>query len=144
MADVVYLATGIAVVSTRTLLPWECITKQITSLVIQVPPTDTPSLIKKGIVFFNRICPVRAMWSATPTTQCALCWQFGHPAAGCPKGQSNPQCCHIFGDTAHTAKAYPCFQCHTEPAMPKRSAVYALTPPPNALIVALTTHPTLP
>ena len=60
------------------------------------------------------------MWSATPATQCTLCWQFGHPAAGCPKGPSNAQCCRICGDTAHTARAHPCPQCLAEPAMPKK------------------------
>ena len=53
------LATGIAVVNTRTLLPWERITKQTTSLVIQVLPTSAPCLIKKGVVLFNRIRPKR-------------------------------------------------------------------------------------
>ena len=73
IAEAVHLATGFAVGSARALLPWERITKQTTSLVIQVSPTDAPSLIKKGIVLFNRVRPVRAMWSAIPATQCNLC-----------------------------------------------------------------------
>ena len=44
IADAVHLATGIAVGNACTLLPWDRITKLTTSLVIQVPPTDTPSL----------------------------------------------------------------------------------------------------
>ena len=71
-------------------------TKQTTSLVIQVPPTDAPSLIKKEMLFNL----VRPMWSATPAAHYALCWQFGHPAADCPKGPPNAQCCCICGDTA--------------------------------------------
>ena len=66
IADTVHLAPGIAVGSARTLLPWERITKQTTSLVIQVSPINAPSLIKRGIVLFNRVRPVRAVWSATP------------------------------------------------------------------------------
>ena len=68
----------------RTLLPWEPVTKQTTFLVIQLPP-----VIKKGILLSSRVRPVSAVWSA----QCSLCWQFGHPAAGCSEGHSNPQCC---------------------------------------------------
>ena len=121
IADVVHLATGIAVGNARTLLPWDRITKLTTSLVIQVPPTDAPSLIKKGILLFNHIRPVRVMWSATPATQCTQCWQFGHPAAGCPKGPSNPQCCRICGDLSHTARTHPCLQCLAEPTPPKKT-----------------------
>ena len=69
----VHLATRIAVGNARNLLPWERITKQTTSLVIQVPPTDAPSLIKKGNLLFNRVRLVRVMWSATPAAQCTLC-----------------------------------------------------------------------
>ena len=121
IADAVHLATGIAVGGARTLLPWDKITKLTTSLVIQVPPTDAPILIKKGILLFNRVRPVRAMWSATPATQCTLCWQFGHPAAGCPKGPSNAQCCRICGDLSHTARTHPCLQCLAEPSLPKKT-----------------------
>ena len=117
IADAVHLSTGIAVGGARTLLPWDKITKLTTSLVIQVPPTDAPVLIKNGILLFNRVRPVRAMWSSTPATQCTLCWRFGHPAAGCPK--VNPQCCRICGDPSHTAKTHPCLQCLAEPAKPK-------------------------
>ena len=81
-------------------------------------PTDAPILIKKGILLFNRVRPVRAMWSATPATQCTLCWRFGYPAAGCPK--VNPQCRRICGDSSHTARAHPCHQCLVEPTMPKK------------------------
>ena len=121
IADAVHLATGIAVGNARTLLPWDRISKLTTSLVIQVPPTDAPSLIKNGILLFNRVRPVRAMWSATPATQCTLCWHFGHPAAGCPKGPSNPQCCRICGDQSHTARAHPCLQCSAESSPPKKT-----------------------
>ena len=108
IADAVHLSTGIAVSGARTHLPWDKITKLTTSLVIQVPPTDAPVLIKNGILLFNRVRPVRAMWSSTPATQCTLCWRFGHPAAGRPK--VSPQCCCICGDSSHTAKTHPCFQ----------------------------------
>ena len=121
IADAVHLTTGIAVSNARTLLPRDRITKLTTSLVIQVPPTDASSLIKNGILLFNRVRPVRAMWSATPATQCTLCWQFGHPAAGCPKGPSNPQCCRICGDQSHTARAHLCLQCLAEPSPPKKT-----------------------
>ena len=119
IADAVHLSTGIAVGGARTLLPWDKITKLTTSLVIQVPPTNVPILIKKGILLFNWVRPVRAMWSATPATQCTLCWRFGHPAARCPKVQ--PQCCRICGDPEHTAKNHPCHQCLAEPTMPKKT-----------------------
>ena len=119
IADAVHLSTGIAVSGARTLLPWDKITKLTTSLVIQVPPIDAPTLIKKGILLFNRVRPVRAMWSATPATQCTLCWRFGHPAAGCPK--VHPQCCRICGDSAHTARNHPCHQCLAEPTLPKKT-----------------------
>ena len=84
--------------------PLHRIAKLTTSLVIQVPPTGAPSLIKNGSLLFNRIHPVKAV---RPATQCTLCWQFGHPAAGCPKGHSNAQCCRICGDQSHTARAHP-------------------------------------
>ena len=88
IADAVHLSTGIAVGGARTLLPWDKITTLNTSLVIQVPPTDAPVLIKNRILLFNRLRPVRAMWSSTHATKCTLRWRFGHPAAGCP---SQPQ-----------------------------------------------------
>ena len=60
IADAVRLSTGIAVGGARTPLPWDRITKLSTSLVIQVPPTDAPILIKMGTLLFNRARPVRA------------------------------------------------------------------------------------
>ena len=96
IADAVHLSTGIADGGTRTLLPCDKITNLTISLVIQVFPTDTPVLIKNGILLFNCVRPVRAMWSSTPAIQCTLCWRFGHPAAGCPK--VNPQYCRICGN----------------------------------------------
>ena len=59
--------------------------------------------------------PVRAMWWATPATQCALCWKFGDPAAGCPKGQSNPQCCRMWRHRAHSESS-------SLPPMPRRTS----------------------
>ena len=54
------------------------------------------------------------MWSATPATQCTLCWQFGHPAAGCPKGPFNAQCCRICGDLSHSARTLELEEAHQE------------------------------
>ena len=144
IADAVHLATGIAIGSARTLLPWDRITKLTTSLVIQVPPTDVPLLVKNGILLFNRIRPVRAMWSATPATQCTLCWQFGHPAAGCPKGPPTLSAVASVA-TQHTQpELTPALNASQDQLCQRRSMVYALTPHPSASIAVPTTQPTLP
>ena len=67
------------------------------------------------------------------------------PACCLPKGQSSPQCCRICCDTAHTARAHTCLQYFEEPAMPRRSMTYALTPPQvRASVATPTTQPTCP
>ena len=48
IADAVHLSTGIATGSARTLLPCVKISMLTTSIVIQVPPTDAPMIIKNG------------------------------------------------------------------------------------------------
>ena len=49
---------------------------------------------------------------------------------------------HMCRHRAHNQ--HPCLQCLVERAMPRRSVVYALTPPPSASIAAPTTQPTPP
>ena len=113
----------------------------IPSGVGQVPLTDAPTLSRKE----SQPCPPSpVMWSATPATQCTLYWRFGHPAAGCPKCNSNPQCCRICGDSVHTARSRPCRQCLAEPSMPKKVDGIYPHASPRASTVAPTTQPTSP
>ena len=130
------LSTGIAGSGARTFLQWDKITKITTSLVIPVPPTDAPDHIKNGILLFNRIRAVRALWPSTPPPS-AL--SAGASATDAQKSTTNAA-------VTHRPQPKPAQAPNASQSQPSRrgSTASARTPPPNASILALTTQPTLP
>ena len=141
IADAVHLATGIAVGNACTLLPWERITKQTTSL---VPSTDAASLIKKGILLFNRVRPVRAMWSATPPLSAPFASDSATQLLAALRASPTANAAAYVATPRTHSELIPAFNASQNQLCQRRSMVYALAPPSGASIAAPTTQPTLP
>ncbi|KAG0122263.1 hypothetical protein HOY82DRAFT_544412, partial [Tuber indicum] len=105
-------AADVTIFSARFLQPDAEIraTKTTTSVVVTVAPADVAK-IGKRIYLYSRSREVSLAHSRSNSTQCRLCWQFGHPMPMCKQDQPTCPLCSC----SHARSAHRCLN----PTCPK-------------------------
>jgi hypothetical protein len=86
MAEAIMFSANTQISNARYLKPNPIARKdtKTTSIVVSCSAADATQ-IGSSIRLFSRACKANVMCSASPSTQCQKCWQFGHATQGCTK-----------------------------------------------------------